>query len=48
MDHWHEMIGIPTIAGALLNRVIHKAYWLELAGDSLRKRRSAPAKLVQA
>lgn len=48
VDRWHEMIGIPTIADAILDRVIHNAYRLELSGDSLRKRRSAPAKLEQA
>jgi hypothetical protein len=42
------MIGIPTIADAILDRVIHNACRLELSGDSLRKRRSAPAKLEQA
>jgi DNA replication protein DnaC len=42
------MIGIPTIADAILDRVIHNAYRLELSGDSLRKRRSAPVKLEQA
>ncbi|WP_400771231.1 ATP-binding protein [Methylosinus sporium] len=48
VGHWHEMIGIPTIAGAILNRVIHNAYRLELSGDSLRERSSAPAKLERA
>ncbi|BBU64117.1 hypothetical protein MSC49_40520 (plasmid) [Methylosinus sp. C49] len=42
VDRWHEMIGILTIADAILDRVIHNAYRLELSGDSLRKRRSAP------
>ena len=29
VDRWHEMIGIPTIADAILDRVIHNAYRLE-------------------
>jgi DNA replication protein DnaC len=37
---WHEMIGSPTIADAILDRLIHNAYRVELTGDSLRKRRA--------
>jgi DNA replication protein DnaC len=36
---WHELIGIPTLADAILDRVIHNAYRIELTGESLRKRR---------
>jgi DNA replication protein DnaC len=35
------MIGIPTIADAILDRLVHNAYRIELSGDSLRKRSSA-------
>ena len=48
VDRWHDMIGQPTIADAILNRVIHNAYRIELSGESLRKRRAAPAKLERA
>jgi DNA replication protein DnaC len=44
VDRWHDMIGAPTIADAILDRVIHNAYRIELAGDSLRKRRSPTMK----
>ena len=37
---WHEMIGSPTIADAILDRLIHNAYRVELTGESLRKRRT--------
>jgi DNA replication protein DnaC len=37
------MIGVPTLADAILDRVVHNAYRIELNGDSLRKRR-APSK----
>jgi hypothetical protein len=37
---WHEAIPDPTVADALLDRLIHNAYRIELKGDSLRKRRS--------
>jgi DNA replication protein DnaC len=41
------MIGIPTIADAILDRVIHNAYRLDLSGESLRKQ-SSPAKNTSA
>jgi DNA replication protein DnaC len=41
VDRWHEMIGIPTLADAILDRVIHNAYRIDLAGESLRKRGSS-------
>ena len=48
VDRWHDMIGVPTIADAILDRVIHNAYRIELSGDSLRKRRSQPDKTERA
>jgi len=39
---WHDLIGVPTLADAILDRVVHNAYRIELSGDSLRKRRSPP------
>ena len=41
VDRWHDLIGIPTLADAILDRVIHNAYRIDLAGESLRKRRSS-------
>ena len=38
VDRWHDLIGIPTLADAILDRVIHNAYRIELSGESLRKR----------
>ncbi len=38
---WHDLIGVPTLADAILDRVIHNAYRIELAGESLRKQRSS-------
>ena len=37
VDHWHEHIGNPTIADAVLDRLVHNAHRLELNGDSMRK-----------
>jgi len=36
---WHDVIGEPTIADAILDRLIHNAYRIELKGESLRKKR---------
>jgi DNA replication protein DnaC len=41
IERWYEIIGDPTLADAILDRVIHNAYRIELKGDSLRKRRTA-------
>ena len=35
---WHEVIGEQTIADAILDRVVHDAHRMELAGESLRRR----------
>ena len=38
IDRWHDIVGNPTLADAILDRVIHNAYRIELAGESMRKR----------
>ena len=38
LDLWHDLIGDPTLADAILDRVIHNAHRLQLRGDSLRKK----------
>lgn len=35
--HWHEHLNDPTLADAILDRLLHNAIRLELKGDSLRK-----------
>ena len=37
---WHDMIGEPTIADAILDRIVHNAHRVTLEGDSMRKRKS--------
>jgi DNA replication protein DnaC len=37
VGHWHEALGDPTLADAILDRLVHAAYRLELHGDSLRR-----------
>lgn len=34
---WHEYIGEPTVADAIVDRIIHRAHRIELAGESMRK-----------
>jgi DNA replication protein DnaC len=38
IKHWHETLGEPTLADAILDRLVHNAHKLELKGDSLRKK----------
>jgi len=38
VSHWYELIGEQTIADAILDRIVHDAHRIELAGESLRKR----------
>lgn len=38
VDRWYEIVGNPTIADAVLDRLVHNAYRIELTGESLRKR----------
>jgi DNA replication protein DnaC len=40
VDRWYEIIGNPTIAEAIMDRIAHNAYRIELAGESMRKRQS--------
>jgi len=38
VKHWHEALGNPTLADAILDRLVHDAYKIQLKGDSLRKK----------
>ena len=38
---WHEQFANPTLADAIMDRIVHNAYRLELKGESMRKRRSS-------
>src|SRR5882672_9544836 len=39
VDRWHEIIGDPTYADANLDRLVHNAHRIELAGESMRRTR---------
>lgn len=34
---WHDFIGHPTYADAILDRLVHNAHRIDLSGDSLRR-----------
>ena len=40
LEHWHEIIGDPTLADAILDRLVHNAYRITLKGESMRKRKA--------
>ena len=40
VEHWHEVIGDPTIADALLDRLVHNAHKITLKGESMRKKKA--------
>ena len=37
VNKWHEIIGEPTIADAILDRLVHSSFRIELKGESMRK-----------
>ena len=38
VEHWHEQIGDPTLADAILDRLVHSAHKIKLKGESMRKK----------
>jgi DNA replication protein DnaC len=40
--HWHDALGDPTLADAILDRLVHHAHPITLSGESLRKLKVAP------
>lgn len=39
VEQWHEYLDDPTVADAILDRLVHNAYRIKLRGDSMRKKR---------
>jgi len=39
VSHWHEVIDDPTLADAILDRLVHNAYQINLKGESMRKKK---------
>lgn len=40
IEHWHEQIGDPTLADAIMDRLVHNAHKIQLKGGSMRKKNS--------
>ena len=40
VKHWHEQIGDPTLADAIVDRLVHNAYKIDLKGGSMRKKKA--------
>lgn len=45
VDHWHDAIGDPTLADAILDRLVNNAHRLQLSGESMRRRATKPLDL---
>jgi DNA replication protein DnaC len=43
VENWHDHIGDPTIADAILDRLIHNAHRIQLKGGSMRKKQRLDA-----
>jgi DNA replication protein DnaC len=43
ISQWHEIIADPTVADAILDRLVHNAYRIELKGESMRKGKTPPS-----
>lgn len=38
IEHWHQWLNDPTLADAILDRLVHQAHKITLKGESMRKR----------
>jgi len=43
VNQWHEVIADPTVADAILDRLVHNAYRIEIKGESMRKGKTLPS-----
>jgi len=41
IEHWHAYLNDPTLADAILDRIVHGSHRLALKGESLRKKPTA-------
>jgi DNA replication protein DnaC len=37
VDNWHGALGDPTLADAILDRLVHNTYRINMNGESMRK-----------
>ncbi len=40
VKHWHDILADPTLADAIMDRLVHNAYKIDLKGESMRKSKS--------
>ena len=40
VEHWHAHLNDPTIADAILDRVVHASHRIDLKGESMRKKQA--------
>lgn len=48
VEHWHAYLNDPTLADAILDRIVHGSHRLMLKGESLRKNRKRIEKMMNA
>lgn len=39
-EKWYDLFNDPTVADAILDRIVHRAHFMELKGESMRKVRA--------
>ena len=44
VDRWHDIVGDPTFADAIMDRLVHNAHRIDLTGESMRKKRTKGVK----
>ena len=44
IEHWHQWLDDPTLADAILDRLVHQAHKVSLKGESMRKRSATDVK----
>ena len=40
---WYDMVGDPTVADAILDRIVHSAHYIELTGENMRNLKAKKA-----
>lgn len=48
IEKWHDIIGDPMLADAILDRLVHNAYKINLKGGSMRKHKAVLTRTTQA
>jgi DNA replication protein DnaC len=43
VEQWHEVVGAPTLADAIMDRLVHNAHRLTMTGESMRRRNAKRA-----